>query len=170
MPSQYEFESSRDYFPRPSIRHWRMLWKGVHVINSYTLLAERLNLHGHFTHEPSAVTLKLWEPKRKCPKAVPRHLQIHAMWSRTLKCEVICDWALNQMLFNERLFMRVLTCDKLKVMNVGNAMMSQWFCVRPTSKRWLLKIIQVTMCRCHVEIHVDFTPTLHSHTPLVPQA
>ena len=24
---------------------------------------------GHVTHEPRAVTMKLWEPKRKCPKA-----------------------------------------------------------------------------------------------------
>ena len=44
---------------------------------------------GHFTHEPRAVTVKLWEPKRKCQKAVPTHLQDHLVWSRTL----------NQMLF-----------------------------------------------------------------------
>jgi hypothetical protein len=27
---------------------------------------------GHFTHEPSTVTMKLWEPKWKCLKDVPR--------------------------------------------------------------------------------------------------
>ena len=43
----------------------------------------------------------LWEPKRKCPKAVPTHLHNRVMWSRTLKCkcEFICDRTLNQMLF-----------------------------------------------------------------------
>ena len=41
------------------------------------------------------------KPKRKCPKAVPTHLQNHVVWSRTLKISVkdICDWVLNQMLF-----------------------------------------------------------------------
>ena len=34
------------------------------------------NNKGYFTHEPRAVTMKLWEPKRKCPKAVPMHPQI----------------------------------------------------------------------------------------------
>jgi len=57
---------------------------------------------GHFTHEPRAVTMKLWEPKRKCPKAVRTHLQNHLVWSQTLKCrvKVICDRTLNQMLFS----------------------------------------------------------------------
>ena len=45
-------------------------------------------LKGHFTHKPRAVTMKLWEPKRKCPKAVPTHLQNHVVWSQTLKCSV----------------------------------------------------------------------------------
>ena len=43
---------------------------------------------GHFTHKPWAVTMKLWEPKRKCPKAVPTHLQNHVVWSWILKCSV----------------------------------------------------------------------------------
>ena len=30
---------------------------------------------GHFTCELRAVTMKLWEPKRKCPKAIPIHFQ-----------------------------------------------------------------------------------------------
>ena len=38
---------------------------------------------GHFTHEPRAVTMSLWEPKRKCPKPVPTRLQNHVVWSRT---------------------------------------------------------------------------------------
>jgi hypothetical protein len=32
--------------------------------------------------------MKLWEPKRKCPKAVPRHLQNLEVWSRVLKRSV----------------------------------------------------------------------------------
>ena len=32
--------------------------------------------------------MNLWEPKRKCPKAVPTHLQTHVVWSRALKCSV----------------------------------------------------------------------------------
>ena len=43
---------------------------------------------GHFTHGPRAVTMKLWEPKRKCPNGVSTHLQNHVVWSRTLKCSV----------------------------------------------------------------------------------
>ena len=38
---------------------------------------------GHFTHESRAVTMKLCEPKRKCSKVVPKHLQNHVVWSRT---------------------------------------------------------------------------------------
>jgi hypothetical protein len=50
-----------------------------------------------------------------------------------------------------------------------------WFCVRPTSERWFLKIVQVTMKHdpldaIYVGIHVDFASILHSHSPLVPQA
>ena len=41
------------------------------------------------SHEPRAMTVKLWGPQRKCPKAIPTHLQNHAVWSRIL----------NQMLF-----------------------------------------------------------------------
>ena len=41
------------------------------------------------THEPRAVTRKLWEPKRKWPKAIPRHLQNHVVWSQILKCSVM---------------------------------------------------------------------------------
>ena len=53
-------------------------------------LANRYNrtTKGHFTHPPSAVTTKLWEPKRKWVKVVPNHLQNHAVWSRILQCSV----------------------------------------------------------------------------------
>ena len=35
---------------------------------------------------PRAETMKLWEPRRKCPKAILTHLQNHVVWSRILKC------------------------------------------------------------------------------------
>ena len=38
---------------------------------------------GHFTHKPRVVTMKILEPKRKCPKAVPTHLQ--------MSCSVVTD-------------------------------------------------------------------------------
>ena len=44
-----------------------------------------LRVTSHTSQEPWPW---LWEPKRKCPKAVPRHLQNHVVWSRTLKCNV----------------------------------------------------------------------------------
>ena len=71
---------------------------------------------GHFTHEPKAVTLKLWEPKRKCPKAVPTHLPNHEVWSRTLKCSVksYVPGPSTKCYFNEFLFTRVLTHDKIE--------------------------------------------------------
>ena len=43
---------------------------------------------GHFTHEPIAVTMELWEPEKKSPKAVPRPLQNHVVRSQALKCSV----------------------------------------------------------------------------------
>ena len=63
-------------------------------------------------------------------------------------CEVICDQALNQMLFNEFLFMwgphTCLKHSKSIVVRFRSAMVF-WFCVKSTSKRWFLKIVQVTV-------------------------
>jgi hypothetical protein len=74
--------------------------------------------YGHFTHKPWAMTMKLWEPERKCPKAVPTYLQNPLVRSHTLKCSVtICDRALNQMLFQWISNMRVLTHDKIEQTN-----------------------------------------------------
>ena len=56
--------------------------------------------------------------------------------------------------------------NKSTIGNIRSAVVS-WFCVRPTSKRWVLKIVQVTMkhdpllmpCRipCRLCIHLAFT-------------
>jgi hypothetical protein len=39
---------------------------------------------------------------------------------------------------------RMIKHNKPTVVSVQNAMVS-WFCIRPTSKRWFLKTVQVTM-------------------------
>ena len=68
---------------------------------------------GHFTHEPRTMTMKLWELKRKCPKAVPRHLQNHVVWSQILKRSVkpYVTGPSTKCYFNEFLFMRIHTHD-----------------------------------------------------------
>ena len=62
------------------------------------------------------VTMKLWEPKRKCPKAVQRHLRNHVVWSWTLKCSAkpYVTGPSTKCYFNGFLFMRVLTHDKVE--------------------------------------------------------
>ena len=64
-------------------------------------------LKGYFTYEPKAATMKLWEPKRKCPKAFPIEFQNHVVWSRTLKCSVkpYVTGPSTKCYFNECLFM-----------------------------------------------------------------
>ena len=34
-------------------------------------MSSSTNAKGHFTHEPRAMLMKLWEPKKKCPRAIP---------------------------------------------------------------------------------------------------
>jgi hypothetical protein len=55
---------------------------------------------GHVTHEPRAVTMKSWEPKRKVSKGRPNSPP--KSWSVVtgpqVECEVICDGARNQWL------------------------------------------------------------------------
>ena len=70
----------------------------------------------HFPHEPRAMTMRLGEPKRKCPKAVRTHLQNHLVWSRILKCNVK-PYAIvpsTKCYFNEFLFMQIFTYDRIK--------------------------------------------------------
>jgi hypothetical protein len=71
---------------------------------------------GHFTHKPRTMTMRLWEPKRKCPKTVPTHFQNHVAWSRTLKCGVKSYMTISSTkhYLNEFLFMPVLTHDKIE--------------------------------------------------------
>ena len=95
------------------LRHWEaeQLWR-----HCWKKQNKEKATKGHFTHEPRAVTMKLWEPKRKCSKAIPTHLQNHVVWSRTLKCSVesYVTGPSTKCYFNVFLFMRVLTHDKIK--------------------------------------------------------
>jgi hypothetical protein len=59
------------------------------------------------------------------------------------------------------------------VVSIRNAMVA-WFCVRPTSKRWFLEIVQVTMKHDPFDAMWESTLTLHPscihlYTPLVSQ-
>jgi hypothetical protein len=93
--------------------------------------------------------MKLREPKRKCPKAVPTHLQTHVVWSQTLKCSVNSYVTVpsTKCYFDESLFMQVFIHDKIRLINGCERLESMvpWFYVRPTSERWFLKRVQVTM-------------------------
>ena len=86
-----------------------------HLVNGRVYIDTMNENKGHFTHEPRAMTMKLWEPKNKCPKAVPRHLQNHVVWLPTLKCSVksYVTGPSTKCSFKKFLFMRVLTHDKI---------------------------------------------------------
>ena len=61
----------------------------------------------HFMHKQRPVTMRLWEPKSKCPKAVvPTHLQRRVLWSPTLQCTVMSyvTGPCTKCYFNECLF------------------------------------------------------------------
>ena len=108
-----------------------------------------ISIKGHFAHEPRAMTMKLWEPKRKWPKAVPIHLPTHVVWSRTFKCSAKSYVTRSS---TETISMNVyshgsshmIIQNKPTVVNVRSAMVSL-FCVRTTSKRRFLKIVPMTM-------------------------
>ena len=52
----------------------------------------------------------------KVSKAIPRHLQNHIVWSHTLKCSVksYVTRPSTKHYFNDCLFMRILTHDKIE--------------------------------------------------------
>ena len=160
-----------------------MIGSGGHTILEawrHHFPSNTLKHKGHFTHEPRAVTMKLWEPNRKCPKAVPTHLHNHVVLSRALKCSVkpFVTGRSTKCYFNEFLFIRSLRMikeNKPTVVSVRSVMVLR-FCIGlpPRSSKWVWNNNpsehETWFIRCHVGIHVDFTSILHSHTPLVPQA
>ena len=95
-----------------------------------------LNTKGLFTPESRAVTMKLWESKRKCPKALPTHLQNHVVWSQTLKCSVksYVTRSSTKSYFNGSKFMRVLAHDKITKQQLWT------FRVRWSPNRFVLRL------------------------------
>ena len=78
-------------------------------------------------------------------------MYVFTLRQRILKCSVksYVTGPSTKCCFNKFLFMWVLTHDKiglLTVVSVRSAMVS-WYSVKSTSKRWFLKIVQVTMKR-----------------------
>ena len=147
----------------------------------YHLVGKRptWNLVGHFAHEPRFVTMKMWEPKRNCPKAVPWHFLNHVVWSWTLKCSVksCVTGPSTRCHFNELLFMWGPHTWKNRINQqlwVFGVPWSPHFCIRAISKKWVFKKSpsdhETWSIRCLVGNHANFTSILHSHTPLVPQA
>ena len=92
-------------------------------------------------HEIVRTQNKLSKGRRKTP---PNLL----VWSRALKCSAksYVTGPLTKCYFNECLFMWVLTHDKLDSCehSENRSAMLSWFCVKLTSKRWFLEIVQVT--------------------------
>jgi hypothetical protein len=63
--------------------------------------------------------MQLWEPKRKCPKPVARHLRHHVVRSWTLECNVksYVTGPSTKCYFNKFLFMQTLTHDTIEYIN-----------------------------------------------------
>ena len=125
----------------------------------------------HFTHEPSAVTMKLWEPKGKCPKAFPTHLQNHILWSRILNCSVM-SYVIGpstKCYFNEFLFMPVLTHDKIELINGLWAFGVPWspgfvLGLPPRGgfwkwSKWPWNMIQLMSCRTPCRLYIYLVVT-----------
>ena len=133
----------------------------------------------HFTHEPRAVTTRLWEPKRKCLKAaIATHLHDHVVWSQILKCSVKSHVTgpSTTCYFNDFWFTWILTHDKIEYIIRCERLECHGLPV--SCQAYLQKVVfennpsdhETWSMRCHVGIHVDFTSIMHSHTLSVPQA
>ena len=101
----------------------------------------------HMSQEPWPWNCE--SPKEKCPKAIPRHLQNHVVWSWIFKCIVksYVTGPSTKCYFNDFYSCgssRMIIYNKSMIVNIWSAMVP-WFCVRPTSTRWFWKLNQVTM-------------------------
>jgi hypothetical protein len=119
---------------------------------------------GHFTHKPRVVTMKSWEPKRKCPKATQDTSKI--MWWGQGPSSVVWShmWlgpqpnvvSMNSIHVGSS---HMIQSNNPTVMRFWSAMVS-WFCIRPTSKKWSLENCssdhETWSIWWHVRIHVDF--------------
>ena len=115
--------------------------------------------------------MKLWEPKRKRPKAVPTHLQNRVVWSWTLTSRVVWSQMLSQWVSiptSPRTWSKRIK-QRLWALTVPRSSKS---CVRPTLQEVVFENSprdhETRSTRCHVGIHVEFTSIVHSR--MVPQA
>ena len=152
--------------------------RGVYVDSYRGGKGMAIRATSHVSREPW-----LWNresPKESVQRPVPTHLRDHVVWSWAFRCGVKSCVTVpsTKCYFDDFLFVRgPHTSQNMiiqpTVVRFQSAVVSR-FCVRPTSKRWLLKIAQVTMKHDpfwgHVGIYVDFTSILHSLTRLVPRA
>ena len=120
-PCRFVADSSQ-MTPSALIWHDSYLWKDIIIfkwkqyLHIGVNLANSMQTKGPFTHNPKAVTMRLRQPKKKCWKAIPRHLQNHVVRSRTLKRSVksYVTGPSIKCHFNRFLFMRVLKHDKIE--------------------------------------------------------
>jgi hypothetical protein len=91
-----------------------------------------------------------WACPYGIPQAIPTHLQNHVVWSRTLKCSVkSCVTRTSTKCYFNGLSIHVgpHACKNRRNQRLwvfGCAIVSR-FWIRPTSKWWILNIVQVTM-------------------------
>jgi hypothetical protein len=135
------------YIKYQTLFHAELAWISSKLPSSMIVACKN---YGHFTHEPRAVTMKLWESKRKCPKFVPTHFQNHEVWSQILKCSVksYATGPSTKCYFKELMFMRILTHDKNrknKRLWTFRVPWSPTFVLSLPVKNWVFKIVQVTM-------------------------
>ena len=82
-------------------------WGSVTTLHDFGGVLACLGSCVNFTHEPRAVTMELWKPKR----SDQRSSQSHAVWSRILKCSVMpyVTMPSTKCYFNAFLIVQVLT-------------------------------------------------------------
>ena len=128
-------------FPREKFPHyfnawWCICWRHYNA----------LKIESPFTRESRPMTMKLWEPKRSLQWPSQNTSKTT---QGALKCGVKSSMTMpstNTLPMNSHSH-GVLTHDKYNesmIMTFQSATVSL-FCVRPTSKKWFLKAIQVTM-------------------------
>ena len=114
---------------------------------------------GHFIHEPRAVTMKLWEPKRKVSKGRPTTPpnSYKLVWSQTFKCSVK-SYVIGPSIkcyFDEFLFVQIFMHGQIEWINGCERLGVSWspgFVLGLTTfERWVLKIFHsstyVTFCK-----------------------
>ena len=118
-------------------------------------------LHTHEAKEPWP--WNCGSPNESVQRPSQHTSNIIVVRSRILKCEVLCDRFLNQMLFQRTSIHADFSCmvnrNKSRVWAFKEPR-SHGFFARPTSKRWFLETspsdLETSSIRCHVGIHVDF--------------